>query len=73
MKTLAAALTILVATIAIISVQPDGQQLTNEPIATNIAAQTIDYLNYNAECTKTLEVECAVDIEKTVVACAKAF
>ena len=25
------------------------------------------------ECTKELEVECAVDIEKTVKACAKAF
>lgn len=27
----------------------------------------------NAECTKTLEIECAVDIEKTVKACATAF
>ena len=35
--------------------------------------QPIDYLNYNAECTEKLEIECAYDIERTVVMCAKAF
>ena len=27
----------------------------------------------STECTKQLEVECAIDVERTVVACAKAF
>ena len=35
--------------------------------------EPFDYLNVNAECTKQLEVECAVDIEKTVKACSAAF
>ncbi len=47
-----------------------------QPATANLEVESqpfIDYLNYNAECTKTLEVECAIDIERTVVACAKAF
>lgn len=68
MKHLAtAALIAVLAAIALYHLQPQSQNLEVE------TQPTFDYLNINAECTKTLEVECAVDIEKTVTACAKAF
>lgn len=62
-----AAIVAILASLALYNLRPESNNLEVE------AQPTFDYLNINAECTKTLEVECAVDIEKTVVACAKAF
>ncbi len=60
------ALTILLASLALYNV-------SNNDIAAPTPKAEIDYLSYNAECNFELEVECAVDVERTVVACAKAF
>ena len=48
-------------------------QLNNQSATPALQKEPFDYLAVNAECTKTLEVECALDVERTVVACAKAF
>lgn len=60
------ALTLVAASIALYGV-------SSPSAATPTPVPTIDYLNINAECTKELEIECAIDVERTVVACAKAF
>lgn len=61
------ALTALLASLAIYNSQSETNNLAVE-------SPSLDYFNIHAaECTKTLELECAVDIERTVVACAKAF
>jgi hypothetical protein len=71
MKHLAtAALVMLVATLALYQYQPvPAEESTSE----QLTVQPFDYINVRAECTKTLELECAIDIEKTVRACATAF
>lgn len=57
----------LLAALALYTLPQSASQLQAEPAP-------VDYFAYAAEeCTKTLEVECALDIEKTVVACSKAF
>lgn len=58
-------LALLAASVAIYGLSADSQ-----PIA---QPEPLDYFNINAECNKELEIECAIDIERTVVACAKAF
>ena len=58
----AVALLAILAAVALYQIQPE--QPRPEPF---------DYFSINAECTKQLEIECAVDIEKTVKACAAAF
>jgi hypothetical protein len=60
------AVTLLAVALAIYSV-------SSPPAEATPLAATFDYLNFNAECNKELEVECAIDVERTVVACAKAF
>jgi hypothetical protein len=59
-------LAIALSTLAFYHLEPtsDSPALQREPI---------DYLNFNTDCTKALEVECAIDVERTVIACAKAF
>lgn len=59
-------LAVALAALAFYRLEPtsDAPALQREPI---------DYLNYNTECTKALEIECAFDVERTVIACAKAF
>jgi len=49
--------------------------LSDKQLQTQVDHDQVDYFTkYGAEqCTKTLEVECAIDIERTVVACSKAF
>lgn len=59
-------LVVVLSAVALYNYQPESNSLEME-------APVIDYFNLNAECTKTLELECAVDIERTVVACSKAF
>lgn len=60
------ALTLLAASVALYGVSSPSASPAPAPVV-------FDYLNFNAECTKELEVECAIDVERTVVACAKAF
>lgn len=67
MKELAVfALTILAASIALYGVSSPETQLSAVP-------EPFDYVNFNTDCNKELEIECAIDVERTVVACAKAF
>jgi len=49
--------------------------ISDSQLQTEINDVKVDYFaKYGAEeCTKTLEIECAIDIERTVVSCAKAF
>jgi hypothetical protein len=47
--------------------------LNDSNTAPSLQKEPFDYLNYNQDCTKQLEIECAIDVERTVVACAKAF
>ena len=56
--------TILVAFTALVIYHMQPAQPQPEPFI---------YASFNAECTKQLEVECAVDIEKTIKACSTAF
>ena len=48
-------------------------QLNDQPAAPSLQKEPFDYLGVKEECTKKLEVECAIDVERTVVACSKAF
>jgi hypothetical protein len=59
------ALTLLTASIALYGISSPSTPAA-EPVP-------FDYINFNAECTRELEIECAIDVERTVVACAKAF
>jgi hypothetical protein len=61
-----AILATLLASVAIYQSAEDNSNL-------KIEAEPFDYINFKADCTTALEVECAIDIERTVVACAKAF
>lgn len=61
----AIAITALIASVIIFNI--------DAPATPSIAVEPIDYMNINAECNKELELECAVDVERTIIACAKAF
>lgn len=64
MKELAVfALTLLAASVVLYS----GSAPSAAPV------EPVDYFALNAECTKELELECAIDVERTVIACSKAF
>jgi hypothetical protein len=66
---------IAVLTLAILATSLAVYSMTSAEPQTAIARPDIetDYFNYNTDCTKELEIECAIDVERTVVACAKAF
>lgn len=63
------AILIILATLALYHYQPTtttaSLETVNQPF--------IDYLNSNAECSKTRQVVCSVNIEKAVMACANSF
>jgi len=48
-------------------------QFNSQQPTPSLQKEPIDYFGLNDECTKTLEIECAIDVERTVIACGKAF
>lgn len=63
------AVSLLLAAFAVYQFQ--GNQAA--PALPALQKEPFDYMGVNEECSKTIEIECAIEVERTVVACAKAF
>jgi hypothetical protein len=68
-------ITLFVIATLIVTIYLSNFSLSDKQLQAEVSNTQVDYFTkYGAEeCTKTLEVECAIDIERTVVACSKAF